>query len=399
MDAFVFHNPDKIVFGPGQRKKLTEELAARTYSRALLVCSKGPFRENGLYDEIKGLIESAGIEVYSMGEIDSNPRITSVREGVTICKENDVHCVVALGGGSTMDCVKVIAAGALVDEDPWQYLWGHRNTFKRSLDTVMIPTIAATGTEINPFSVIMDAETTSKTYCVADCMYPELTLMDPEITLTVPLGLTVWGAMDILSHTFEYYFNGHGESIFQNRFSEAIILSVMECVDLLSLNPADLHARGELMWTSVMAWGGLTKIGRGDPDMACHTIAEGFVPFYDIHHGASLGVVTTRWMRHIVERAPNFFARFAEKIFGIDGIEEGGVTQKAKAGIEKYIEWIKKIGAPDTLQELTGQDIPDEKLKLIAKRTFEDAGGNVGIMVKLDEKDVYEILRASCAKL
>jgi hypothetical protein len=133
--------------------------------------------------------------------------------------------------------------------------------------------------------------------------------------------------------------------------------------------------------------------------MACHTVAEGFVPFYDIHHGASLGVVTPRWMRHVVDRASNFFARFAEKIFGIDGIEEGGVIQKARAGIEKYIEWLKRIGAPDTLQELAGQDIADEKLKIIAKRTFEDAGGKVGSMVELDEKDVYEILRASCTGL
>ncbi len=399
MDTFVYHNPVKVIFGAGERKKITEELESRGYSRALLVCSKGPFRENGLYDEIKRLIEAAGIELFTMGDVDSNPRITSVREGVSVCKENDVQCVVALGGGSTMDCVKVIAAAALVDEDPRQYLWGHRRSFEHSLDTVMIPTIAATGTEINPFAVIMDAETTSKTYCVADCMYPELTFMDPEITLSVPLGLTVRGAMDILSHTFEYYFNGHGESIFQNRFSEAIILSVMESVDLLCVNPADLYARGELMWSSVMAWGGLTKIGRGDPDMACHTIAEGFVPFYDIHHGAALGVVTPRWMRHVVDRAPNFFARFAEKIFGIDGIEEGGVIQKARAGIEKYIEWLKKIGAPDTLGELAGQDIPDEKLELISKRTFEDAGGKVGLLVELDEEDVYEILRASCIGL
>lgn len=399
MDTFAYHSPVKIIFGAGERKKITEELKNRGYAKALLVCSKGPFRENGLYDEIRELIEAAGIDVFSMGDVDSNPRITSVREGVSVCKENDIQCVIALGGGSTLDCVKVIAAAALVDEDPWQYLWGHRRTFKKSLDTVMIPTIAATGTEINPFSVIMDAETASKTYCVADCMYPEITFMDPEITLTVPLRLTIWGAMDILSHTLEYYFNGHGESIFQNRLSEAIILSVMECVDLLTVNPADIHARGELMWSSVMAWGGLTKIGRGDPDMACHTIAEGFVPFYDIHHGASLGVVTPRWMRHVVDRAPNFFARFAEKIFGIDGIEEGGVIQKARAGIEKYVEWLVRINAPDTLQELTGQDIPDEKLKLIAKRTFEDAGGKVGIMVELEEKDVYEILKASCTEL
>ena len=295
-----------------------------------------------------------------------------------------------------MDCSKVIAAASRVDDDPWQYPWGHRKEFKESLDTVMIPTLAATGTDINPYAVIMDEGAVSKTFCVAECLYPTMTMADPEIHASVPLHLTIWGAMDILSHTFEFYFNGYFRSIFQNRFSEAIVHSVMECVNILVEDPKDLRARGELWWSSIMAWGGLTKIGRGDPDMACHTIAEGFVPFYDTHHGATLGVITPRWMKYVVEDASPYFARFAENLFGI---ANGSELDQAKKGVERYIAWLRDIGAPATLQELTGSNIAKDKLREIARKTFDDAGGQVGLMRPLKEDDVFNILDASCSPL
>jgi alcohol dehydrogenase len=309
-----------------------------------------------------------------------------------MCKKKGIQGLVALGGGSTMDCTKVIAAAALAEDDPWEYLWGHKKTFPASLPTVMIPTMAATGTEINPWAVIMDEETTWKSACTAECMYPDVTIQDPEIILTLPIRLTIWGAMDILSHTFEFYFNGNRESIFQTRFSEATIHSVMEAVDLLVKDPNDIRARGELQWSSVMAWGGLNFIGRGGPDMACHTIAEGFVPYFDIHHGASLGVITPRWMRFAAPKAPVHFARFAGEFFGLSDVKIGGVVDLAKRGVEAYIDWLKKIGAPNTLQELTGEEVSKEKLKEIVARTFADAGGKVGVLVEMSREEAVELL-------
>lgn len=399
MEAFEFRNPNRVIFGPGERERVGAELKGLGFRRALLVVGKGPFRENGLADEIAGSIRKAGLEVFPMGDIDSNPRIGSVREGAGICRRNDIECVVALGGGSTMDAVKVIAAAARSADDPWQHLWGHKKPFRESLPTVMIPTLAATGTNVNPWAVILDEQAVWKMPVTADCLYPTVTIADPQIMAGLPLRLTIWGAMDILSHTFEFYFNGYHQSPFQTRFSEALIHSAMECVDTLVKEPRDVRARGELWWTSVMAWGGLTWLGRGGPDMACHDLAEGFVPFFDTHHGATLGVITPRWMRFAVnrnEKSTEIFARFAGKIFGVAA---GDPREAAVEGVERYIGWLKKIGAPATLPGLAGREIPDGKMKEVVTKTFLDLGRPVGNLVRLSEEEALEILRASCRAL
>ena len=394
MDAFEFINPVRVIFGNGERKRIGQLLRGR-YKKVLLVCSKGPFRTNGLHAEIKNLINEAGVTVWEMGDIDSNPRITSVEEGARICRSNQIECVLALGGGSTMDCSKVIAGAALMDMDPRRFLWGNKVEMKASLDTVMIPTIAATGTELNNTAVIMDEASVSKSWCGAECMFPKTTIIDPEIHASVPLELTVWGAMDILSHTFEFYFNRNESAIFQLYFSEAIIRSAMDCVELLVKDPKDLRARGELAWTSIMAWGGLTKIGRGAPDMACHTVAEGLVPYYDLHHGATLGVITPRWMRHVVDRAQSIFSRFARNVFHV---HEEDDTKAARRGVELYIHWLQRMRAPDTLAQLAGKKIPSEKLREIARRILEE-NHEVGRLVKLGEDDIVSIFEASCVSI
>jgi alcohol dehydrogenase YqhD (iron-dependent ADH family) len=400
MERFEYHNPDRIIFGSGERRRAGEELAGRGLRRALLVVGKGPFRENGLHDEIAGLLRDRGIGIVEMGDIDSNPRIGSVREGAAVCKREKVDCVVAIGGGSTMDAVKVIAASALSNDDPWEHLWGHGRPFAESLPTLMIPTLAATGTDVNPWAVILDEEAVWKMPVTAECMYPDLTIADPEIHAGVPIRLTVWGAMDILSHTFEFYFNGYHRSTFQNRLSEAIVLSVMECLDRLVRDPRDLEARGELWWCSVMAWGGLTFLGRGGPDMACHDMAEGFVPFFDTHHGATLGVITPRWMRFALDRGGDkvleIFARFARNVMGI---REGQPVRAARGGVEAYIGWLATVQAPATLPELTGEAIPGAKLREIAAKTFADLGRGIGNLVPLSEEDVLAILTTSCRPL
>jgi alcohol dehydrogenase YqhD (iron-dependent ADH family) len=400
MEAFEYYNPDRIIFGPGERRRVGGELEQRGLKRVLLVVGKGPFRDSGLYDEIAGSLCEQGIGIVEIGDIDSNPRIGSVREGAKACKREKVDCVVALGGGSTMDASKVIAASALSDDDPWEHLWGHKRPFVHSLDTVMIPTLAATGTDVNPWAVILDDQAVWKMPVTAECMYPNLTIADPEIHAGVPLRLTVWGAMDILSHTFEFYFNGYHRSIFQNRFSESIVLSVKECVERLVKDPKDLEARGELWWSSVMAWGGLTFLGRGGPDMACHDLAEGFVPFYDTHHGATLGVITPRWMRFVVDRGGDrvveIFSRFARNVMRID---EAQPLRAASAGVEAYVRWLRSVEAPATLPELTGQEIPEARLREIVAKTYDDLGRGVGNLSALSQEDAFAILSASCRPL
>ncbi len=190
---------------------------------------------------------------------------------------------------------------------------GKRIPVTSSLPVITVPTLAATGTEINNAAVMVNQKTKEKYWAIVN--FPVLALQDPVLTTTIPLQLIIWGAMDILSHTFEYYFNGYNNSEFQLCFSEALILSIMKTVEALIKNPKDVNARGELMWDSVMAWGGLTKIGQGDPDMACHSIEESFNGYFNTHHGACLGILTPNWMKIACKKAPFEFARYLEEEF------------------------------------------------------------------------------------
>jgi alcohol dehydrogenase len=389
MDNFEYFNPVRVIFGNGKRNELGHELQGK-YSRALIVCSKGPFRENGLFDDILAQLESAGIKTFQMNDIDSNPRISSAIEGADICKTNNIDLVVALGGGSTLDCSKIIAGAALTDMDPHRYLWptDDKVMMDKALDQVFIPTMAATGTELNNTSVIKDQEAVHKSWCYSDAMFAKIVLMDPEVTVSVPMDLTIWGSMDILSHIFEFYFNGYDEIIFQKRFSEALILSTMEALELLVKDPNDLIARGELAWTSVMAWGGLTKIGRGGPDGVCHGIDPGIVSCYDMHHGAALGVITPRWMKFILPKAVPQFSRFARMVFGVSEPDNQTAAEK---GVELFIDWTKKIGCPQTFADLGAEKASGHVLQEIAKQMVDENGGTVGQLVTLTAEEICRI--------
>lgn len=389
MESFTFYNPVDVRFGNGVRRELGSSLKGR-YKNVLLVCSKGPFHENGLYDEVRDNLIENGMTVFEMEDIDSNPRLSSVRQGGEICKKHQVDCIVALGSGSAMDCAKAIGAAAKIDKDPYHLFWGEKIAVTASADTIMVPTIAATGTELNNSSVVVNDDTKEKYYF--NSVYPKMAFMDPEITATVPVKLAIWGAMDILSHTFEFYFNGNTNSEFQSRFSESLILSTMDSLEKVIENPSDLNARGELMWCAAMTWGtGLTKVGRGAPDMACHGIEESFSGYFDTHHGACLGILTPRWMERAYSTRPDIFARFARTVFGIT---EAGTMAAAAEGVNRYKGWLKKINAPNVFSDIGSRAFSDEELRHVAKTACRIYGGGVGRLKRFNEEEAFELLKA-----
>lgn len=388
MKDFNYFNPVKVRFGAGIKNEIGRTLKEK-YQRVLLVASEGPFHENGLYDSIWKDLTDNGIQVFKMHDVEANPKLYRIREGAEICKENQVDCVAALGSGSAIDCTKAISAAAAMDVDPYDLYWGRRVTVTKALDTVMIPTIAATGSEMNRSSVAVNEETKEKYFF--DTKHAKYVFMDPEITLTVPVRLTVWGIMDILSHTFEYYFNGDTESEFQTNFSEAIIKSVMRNTEKLLEDPKDVTARGEIMWAAAVTWGtGLTWIGRGDPDMACHGIEESFSAYFDTHHGACLGVLTPRWMETVCEKRTDLFSRFARNIMGVT---EENDAKAAREGVERYKEWLKSVKAPNTYYDLAPLAFADEELERVARTACRVYHGGVGRMTRFEEADIIELLK------
>jgi alcohol dehydrogenase YqhD (iron-dependent ADH family) len=395
MLPFNYYNPVRVYFENGARKRIGEYLKGK-YERVLLVAAKGPFRASGLYAEIKAQLEKTGASVYEMGEIDSNPKMHSVYEGIKIARENRVDCFAALGGGSAMDCSKLMAMSAMTGVDPFEYVWGSRPGVSGSVDTVMIPTIAATGTELNNTAVVVDEKTKDKSWCFTE--YPRYCIMDPEITASLPGNLTIWGAMDILSHTFEYYFNGNTESEFQLCFSEALILATMAALEKLVRDPGDLGARGELMWCSTMTWGtGLTKIGRKDADMTCHNIEERFSGHFDTHHGGCLGIITPRWMRLAMERESGIFARFARKVMGVASRDD---KEAAKLGVDAYIEWLKRVKAPRVYSDLSHAiEFDDKELLVVADKVWRICKGKIGKLTPMSFEDIKAILLAGKREL
>jgi len=389
MEKFDYYNPTKIIFGNGVRNELVSHLGGK-YKKVLLTVGK-KLRESIFYNEIKKDMEKSDIKVFDMSDISSNPLISNVREGVKVCKENSIECVIALGGGSTMDCSKVIAAGAKYDIDPYNFFWGDRIPIEEAIDIITIPTLAATGTEVNPTAVIVNDETKEKYFCESTSLFPKFALIDPEITLTAPLKLTIFGAMDILSHTFEFYFNGYTKSEFQNRFSEGILLSTMKVIEDIATNPKNLYARGELMWCALMAWGsGITKIGRGQPDMAVHAIEESTSGYFGTHHGGGCGVLTPRWMDVVSIDNPIIFARFARKVLNVD---ESNDSVAAAKGIEIYKNWIKMIGGPVTLFDLGNNEFSDKELEHVSKTAWKVYKGKIGRLKRLTLEEVNMILR------
>ncbi|MEG0751935.1 MAG: iron-containing alcohol dehydrogenase [Oscillospiraceae bacterium] len=388
MKDLVFENPVKIYFGNNARRKVGKTLEGR-YHSALALIGKGI--PGSFYTELVTDLKDSGIAVFETGEVDSNPRVSTVRAGAEICVNNKIDVVIALGGGSTMDCAKMIAVSAAMGIDVCDFLWGDPKPITASLPVVTIPTVAATGTELNNTAVIRNEFTKKKSSCAAECMYPQYSFIDPLVAEKLPKRIALWGAMDVLSHTYEYYFNGY-YSPFQLRFSEGIMLAAMECIEQLAKDGFDSFNYGELMWTAAMTWGtGLTRIGRGAPDMACHTIEEGMGAYFDTHHGAGLGVITPVWMRYIYTKSPEIFARYARNIWKV---EETDDTKAALAGIESLEEWMRKLGVERSYRQLTDK-ITDEQLKVLSDEIYSDNKGVVGRLVPLSGEDVYKILKLS----
>ena len=389
MEKFDYYNPVCTYFGEGRISEISNYLKNK-YKCYLLVTSK-TFKSNETGHTVIGQLEKAGGKVVEIGSIPTNPKMENIYEGVDAAREHYCDCIVALGGGSVMDCSKIIAMAARTGIDARNYLWGDADENTDSIDTVMIPTIAATGTELNNTAVAVDKENKEKFWCYT--AFPKYCFMDPQITCSLSKKLTIWGAMDILSHTFEYYMNGNMESEFQLRFSESLIMAVMDAVEKLVVAPLDVHARGEIMWCSTMTWGtGLTKIGRGEAEMSCHNIEERFSGYFDTHHGGGLGVITPRWMLYVYKKAPEIFSRFARNVMRIDEKDD---PKAAGKGINAFIGWLKKIGAPQTYSDLNPElKFEDNELDIVAEKIWNVCHGQVGKLVPLELTDIKEILYA-----
>ena len=384
MKNFEYHNPTRVFFGKGETDRVGE-VCAELGKKILLVYGSGSIKKTGLYDRVLQRLREKNLEVFEVSGIQPNPRIDKVREGVKLCKEKNIEVVLAVGGGSVLDSAKIIAAGAVYDGDPWDFFIDKAQVTGR-IKIVTVLTLAATGSEMNHNAVVSNDETMEKLAVVDPHIFPDVSILDPENTLTVPRDQTVYGIVDMMAHVFEQYFHPTPETPLQDRLCEAIMNTVIEYTPRVLANLTDYDARATIMWCGTLALNHLIEAGV-EGDWSTHRIEHELSAFYDIPHGAGLAIVFPQWMKYVLDIIPGKFAQFAERVWKIP---RNGRSDRELGllGIEATRQWFSEIGAPITLRAV---GIGEERLQEMAERATRK--GPLGSVKKLHKEDVFQILK------
>ena len=355
MQKFVYEYPTKVYFGEGAAKEHLAEAVSAYGQNVMLAYGGGSVKKNGIYDEVKAILEGAGKKVTDFSGIMSNPTYAKVQEGAALAKKENIDFILAVGGGSVIDCCKIMAAQAKIEEDLWEM-----EMTEHKFPTAVIPmgaivTASGTGAEMNGGAVITNEEKVIKADMAAAA--PRFAVLDPAYTMSVPRMQVISGAFDTLSHAMETYF-GNSD---QDNVSDDVALSIMRntVVNMRRLmgNINDIQARGNLMWDSAMAENGILKVGRVT-DFQAHQLEHQLGAYTDCNHGQGLAVIHPAYYRHIVKDAEDKFTRFAKEVFGADTAEKG---------VEALADFIKECGLPTKMGELKSKvEITQEVLRNVA---------------------------------
>ena len=351
MNNFIFENSTKVFFGRGCVKEFLAGILSEYGNNVMLAYGGSSIKNNGVYDEIKQILTEEGKNIFEFSGIMSNPTYKKVIEGTEFAKENGIDIILAVGGGSVMDCCKAISLGAGYEGDIWNNYWERNGIiYFEPVPLGVIVTVAGTGSECNGGAVITNEEKKIKTGRDYPKCNPKFALMDPEYTFSVPKMQTASGGFDILSHIMETYFSKTDDDNVSDDISEALMRSVIRNLPAALEDPQDYTARSNLMWASAMAENRIIKLGKSC-DFQAHQIEHQLGPYTGCNHGCGLAVIQPVYYRYIYKYGLDKFVRFATNVWNISA--EGKSTEKvALEGIEALENFIKEIGLPATLREL-----------------------------------------------
>lgn len=386
MQNFTYWNPTKLIFGKDQLEQLKVEVP-KYGKKVLLVYGGGSVKRSGLYDKIISHLNEVGAEVFELSGVEPNPRVTTARKGIEICKSEGIDFILAVGGGSVIDCTKLIAAGAKYDGDAWDLV------IKKAFATDALPfgtvlTLAATGSEMNAGSVITNWETNEKYGWGSAVTFPKFSILDPVNTFTVPENQTIYGMVDMMVHVLEHYFHLEENTLLQDRMCESLLITVIETAPKLLKDLENYEHRSTILYNGTMALNGMLSMGY-QGDWATHNLEHAVSAVYDIPHGGGLAILFPNWMKHNLQVKPERFAQLAARVFGVNP-EGKTVEEVGLEGIEKLRHFWSSIGAPARLADY---DIDDSKLELMANKAM--ANGEFGNFKKLNREDTLEIFRAA----
>lgn len=386
MQNFDYVTPTRLVFGENAIEKLPATMAALG-KRVLLTYGGGSIKKIGLYDRVKELLKD--FEIVELNGIQPNPKYNpSVLDGVRLCKENNIDVILAVGGGSVLDCSKAIAAGAKYEGDPWDLIT-YKVPTQAALPIVDIITLAATGSEYDCGGVISRTDTNDKIGYVSPHLFPVCSILDPRYTFSVSRKQTAAGCADAMNHIMEQYFC-EDSTLLNDGFCESGLKSLMVNAKKCLENPEDYTARAEMMFACTLGCNGIYALGNSESGWPCHGMEHALSAYYDITHGEGLAILTPRWMRHILsERTLPRFVKYGINVFGIDAsLPQQEIAEKA---INMTYAFFEEIGIPMHLREVgIGEDRIDEMAHhVVVDWNLDNA------YVPLKEQDIKEIFVAS----
>ncbi len=386
MNSFVYDIPTKVYFGENQLGHLGEELS-KYGKKVLMTYGGGSIKKSGLYDKVVAEIKKAGLELFELSGIEPNPRVSSVNAGAKICKEEGIDVLLAVGGGSVIDCTKYIGAAAFYDGDAWDIL-EQKTDVTKCLPVLDILTLAATGSEMDCGGVISNPETKDKIGLMFPVMQPKVSFLDPTLTYTVSQYQTACGSSDMLSHIIEVYFNMNKDLYMLDTVMEGLMKTIIRYTPIAMKEPDNYEARANLMWASSWAINGFVNGGKQQA-WSCHPIEHEVSAIYDITHGLGLAILTPRWMEYCLdETTVSKYYQFGCNVFGLDPKMEP--MEVAKKSIELLSDFLyNTLGLKSTFTEL---GIDDKNFEIMAEKSVE-IGGLKYAFKPLTKEDVVKIFK------
>lgn len=391
MNNFVFFPATKYVFGRGVENKVANELKAFGMKKPLIVYGKGSVVRSGLLSRVKKSLEEAGVAYAELGGVQPNPVDEKVYEGIELAKKEGIDSVLAVGGGSSIDTAKAIAAAIPYEGDFWDFYCGKAKV-EKALPVGVVLTIPAAGSEGSGNTVITKLEGLHKLGMGSDLLRPKFALMNPELTFTLPPYQTAAGITDMLAHIMERYFTNTENVEITDRVAEGVMKAIINEAPKVINNPDDYDARANIMWSGTLAHNGVCSGGR-EEDWATHALEHEVSAVYGVTHGAGLAVMFPAWMSYAMKSNPKKLAQYARRVFDI---EEKDDTKAAALGIEALKKFLSSIGMPVNMKEL-GIEGPD--CKLLAEKVVENKGSLFGNYIKIDRETAEEIYRIAAKTL
>ncbi len=387
MQNDVYYNPTKVIFGKGTEHLAGQEVA-RYAKKVLLHYGSSSAKKSGLLDRVKKSLAEAGVQAVELGGVQSNPRYNLAIEGARICRGQGIGFVLAVGGGSVIDSAKTIAFAAVEEGDIWQRFFVNGEPHAKALPVAAILTIPGAGSESSDGCVITHDKTMEKLASVGDVLRPVFSILNPELTCSVPAYHTAAGIVDAMAHIFERYFTKTKFVDTTDRMCEGVLRSLMKYAPVALREPENYDARAEIMWACKIAHDNTLGIGR-EQDWASHMIEHELSSKYDVSHGAGLAVIFPAWMKYVYKQDMGRFVQFSMRVFDVE-YRADDLDFMVLQAVSRFMAFCAGLGMPTSLREM---GIIDKcELPPLARAAAEHGGGSVGRLMELREAGILKIL-------